>query len=125
MAKYCNCEKFYDSVSFVKGAHIKFRRLPVRLMKELKLLVDEDYTIKDIIFKLNTLGEIQVVIELNQLPGVYFNPSDLTVRSIKELDKIKKDDYNTLHRLIENCNQLLERNAYLESLVNNSLRGNF
>jgi hypothetical protein len=82
MAKYCCCENFYSVEDFKKGAKVKFRELPVRMSRELKLIVDEVMTIKSVLFRINQLGDLMVVVELDQLPGVYFSPSILSVINI-------------------------------------------
>jgi hypothetical protein len=124
MAKYCCCENFYSVEDFKKGAKVKFRELPVRMSRELKLIVDEVMTIKSVLFRINQLGDLMVVVELDQLPGVYFSPSILSVINInaKPVEKIKD---NTFRSLIEMNNNLSAENSYLRNTLNHALNGNF
>lgn len=124
MAKYCCCENFYNVEDFKKGAKVKFRELPVRMSKELRLIVDEVMTIKSVLFRINQLGDLMVVVELDQLPGVYFSPGILTVININAKPVEKAKD-NTFRSLIELNNNLSAENSYLRNTLNHALNGNF
>lgn len=125
MAKYCECcSNFYSIDSFKKGAKVRFRELPVRIAAELRLLIDEDFTIKDVLFKVNNLGEVMMVVELDQLPGTYFSPNILIVKDLKATPVNKTKD-NTFRELIEDNITLRSENSYLRNTLNHAFRGNF
>lgn len=124
MAKYCCCEQFYNIDDFKEGARVKFRELPVSIAKELRLIIDEDFTIKSVLFKVNQLGEIMMVVELNQLPGRYFSPNILMAKRV-DATPVEKVRENTLKQLIKENTELSSENSYLKNTLYHSLLGNF
>lgn len=121
MATYCDCEKIFSSEDFKKNAYLKFREMPVRLASQLRLLTGDIFTVKDVVFKVNGLGNIVTGIELNQLEGEYISPSVFQVVKMNPSGDLGSNGPNKLQELIAENNELRTRNAYLESLLRNSL----
>lgn len=124
MAKYCCCEHFYDLNDFVEGAVVTFRELPVRMAKKLRLLLDEDFTIKSTKVRVNNLGDLTVFFELDQLPGEYVSPNVLQVKKTDATPTKRLRD-NTLKALIEDNIELNQENAKLRHALNRGLKGDF
>lgn len=126
MAKYCNRDKFYDINDFKVGSKVRFRSLPIPSLKKLKLVLDEEFSIKSIIVRVNSIGELSILMELDKLPGKYFSPSVLSLTSMNGVESIdiSYKGTDTLQELINKNNDLSSRNSYLESLLTNSLNGN-
>lgn len=124
MAKYCCCEHFYNLDEFIEGARVKFRELPIRLAHELRLVMDEDFTIKKVLVKCNSLGDLLMVVELDQLPGVYFSPNVLTIKKV-EANPVEKLRENTIMQLVKDINDLTAENTALRHLLARGVRNNF
>jgi hypothetical protein len=122
--KYCNCEQFYDSEAFKSGAKVTFRELPVIETKRLSTILDDEFTIKAVLFKVNGLGDIIMAIELNELPGKYFSPNLFRAVEVTATPAEKVTD-NTLDNLISTNKELSIENSYLKSIVEHSFLGNF
>lgn len=126
MAKYCNCDKFYKVKEFEEGATVKFKELPIKLVKELRLMGDEKFKIKSTLFKVKQTGEVSMVVELDKIPGRYLDPSILIALSTESLESSSpKDDDLTIRNLIKEINTLKAENSYLRSIFNHSLNNNF
>ena len=124
MAKYCKCENFYNIDNFKRGARVKFRELPIADMRELNLVLDEEFKISKVLFKVNQLGDLMVVVELDKLPGKYFSPSILQVLKI-DTEKEEKIDKRVIRELVNKINELTIDNSYLRSTLMNGLLGKF
>lgn len=124
MAKYCCCEHFYNLDEFIEGARVVFRELPIRMVRELRLLSDDEFTIKRMLIKCNGLGDLMVVAELDQLPGVYFSPNVLTIKKLNA-NPVEKIRDNTMAQLIKDINDLNMENTALRHHLARNIKNNF
>jgi hypothetical protein len=124
MAKYCNCDNFYNIEDFKKGARVKFKELPITSMKKLRLIIDDEFSVTNVLFRVTSLGNISIVVELDKIPGAYFSPSVLTAIDVNSRP-ISTEGNNTLKKLISDFNDLSSENSYLRNLLNHSINGNF
>lgn len=124
MAKYCCCSHFYDLNDFAKGAKVKFRELPVRIAQKLRLILDEDFTIKSVVVRVNNLGDLAVFFELDQIPGELISPNVLMVKD-QDATPVQKVRDNTFRSLIEDNIELSSQNAALRHELNRGLKGDF
>lgn len=108
----------------MKGAKVKFRELPVTIAKKMRLIIDEDFTIKTAVVRVNNLGDLAVFFELDQLPGELISPNVLAVKGLdSEPVNLVRD--NTFRSLIEDNIELSAQNAALRHTLNRGLRGDF
>lgn len=124
MAKYCCCDNFYESNEFIKGGRVKFRELPIASIARLSTVMDDEFTIEKLVFKITPLGELSILVELKELPGNLFSPSVFSAVRV-DATPVKIANPRTIDTMINNINELTEENSYLRSTLNHGVLHNF
>jgi len=92
----CSCKRIVKpwgtwELDQLLGAHVKILSMPVSNFYALDS--DQDYTIKNIIFRVTETGKAITIIILDQLPDLFFTWKDLEICGIyvKESDEGESD----------------------------------
>lgn len=73
--------------SLVKGSKVEFIKYPISMLCELRNINKSEFTINDIYCKITALGNLCMLIELEELPGKLFSPKILVSNGVKDYSK--------------------------------------